>query len=366
MNSRFPNPISRRRLIMASGLFAASALAAPATAGATALYFGANANDPMSDRLLYFPETGHHLSGDYLRTWGRMGGMVTLGPPVSEPTTKRFVEYQAFRNGVLYRELDYWLTPPPPGKVNILPVGSTLAARSMGSGNPRRGDPSASYWFWETKFGTHTRFWQPFLDGGGVFVFGYPISHLVQDSGKRVQWFQNTRLELNENDEVRISPLGEWIADELKLDTRRVAMRPGASLFDGVSNPVPTGRIQDRRIEIDLSLQRLVAFQGDERVYDVLVSTGRKLTPTPTGTFPILRRVENERMIGGEFGTDDYYDLSNVYFTQYFTWKGHALHYAYWHNNFGNEMSHGCVNMTLWDAKWMWNFADSGVPIAIR
>ncbi|MCY4110209.1 MAG: L,D-transpeptidase [Chloroflexi bacterium] len=366
MNSRFPNPISRRRLIMASGLFAASAVAAPATAGATALYFDANASDPTNDRMLYFPETGHHLSGEYLRMWGRTGGMVTLGPPVSEPTTKPFVEYQAFRNGVLYRDLEYWLTPPLPGKVNILPVGSTLAPRFMGSGNPRRGDPSASYWFWQTKFGTHTRLWQTFLDGGGVFVFGYPISHLVQDSGTRVQWFQNTRLELNDNDEVGISPLGEWMADELKLDTRRVPMRPGAFLFDGVSNPVPIGRVQDRRIEIDLSLQRLAAFQGDKRVYDVLVSTGRELTPTPTGIFPILRRVENERMIGGEFGTDDYYDLSNVYFTQYFTWKGHALHYAYWHNNFGSEMSHGCVNMTLWDAKWMWNFADSGVPITIR
>jgi len=76
--------------------------------------------------------------------------------------------------------------------------------------------------------------------------------------------------------------------------------------------------------------------------------------------------VENERMLGGEFGTDDYCDLSNVYFTQYFTWKCHALHYACWQNNFGSEMGHGCVNMTLWDAKWMWNFADSGVPITIR
>ena len=64
---------------MASGMFAASAVAAPATAGASALYLHANP-DATTSRVLYFPETGHHVSGEYLRRWGRMGGMATLGP----------------------------------------------------------------------------------------------------------------------------------------------------------------------------------------------------------------------------------------------------------------------------------------------
>ena len=68
-------------------------------------------------------------------------------------------------------------------------------------------------------------------------------------------------------------------------------------------------------------------------------------------------------MAGGVQGTDDYYSLSNVSFPQYLTWRGHAIHYAYWHDSFGQEMSHGCVNMTLWDAKWAWNFTGPEVHI---
>ena len=352
---------------MASGLFAASAVAAPATAGASALYLHANGeDDPTSSRVLYFPETGHHVSGEYLRRWGRMGGIATLGPPISEPMLKRLVEYQAFRNGVLYRDVDDSVIRTVTGEANALRAGAALSTRYPGSRDPNRGDASTGFRFASTWFGPHPLLWKTFLEGGGVFVFGYPISNLIQESGVRVQWFQNSRLELSEDGQVRISPLGELMAEVLELDTRRVPIKPDASLFRGVSNPIPTGRIEDRRIEIDLSRQRLAAFQGEALVYDVLVSTGRQWTPTPTGTFQIVRRVENERMVGGEPGTASYYDISDIYFTQYFTWEGHALHYAYWHNNFGNEMSHGCVNMALWDAKWIWNFAASGVPITIR
>ena len=366
MNARFQNPISRRRLITASGLFAASALAAPATAGASVLYLHASADDSTSSRVLYFSETGHHLSREYLRRWARMGGIVTLGPPISEPTMKRFIEYQAFRNGVLYRDVDDSVIRTVTGEPNTLPAGEALSRSYAGSRDPNHGDASTGFRFASTWFGPHPLLWKTFLEGGGVFVFGYPISNLVQESSVRVQWFQNARLEIDEDSQVRISPLGELMADALELDTRRVPMRPDALLFRGVSNPIPHGRIEDRRIEVDLSRQRLAAFQGENSVYDVLVSTGRQLTPTPTGTFQIVRRVENERMTGGVPGTESYYDLSDIYFTQYFTWNGHALHYAYWHNNFGNEMSHGCINMSLWDAKWIWNFADSGVPITIR
>ena len=351
---------------MAGGLFAASAVAAPATAGASGLGLHSNADDSPSNRVLYFPETGHHLSGEYLRRWGRMGDIATLGPPISEPTMKRFVEYQAFRNGVLYRDVDDSVIRTMTGEANALRVGAALSTRYPGSRNPALGDVSTSYRFASTWFGPHPLLWKTFLEGGGVFVFGYPISNLVHEDGVRVQWFQNARLELSEDDEVRISPLGGLMAEVLELDTRRAPIRPDASLFRGVSNPIPTGRIEDRRIEVDLSRQRLVAYQGEDRVYDVLVSTGRQLTPTPTGSFRIVRRVENERMIGGVPGTETYYDMSDIYFTQYFTWEGHALHYAYWHNNFGTEMSHGCINMALWDAKWIWNFADSGAPITIR
>ncbi len=362
LKSRDRNPTSRRRFMIAGGLFAASTIATPATTSASKLLSRPPAYDLMARRITYFPETGHHVSGEYLTQWGRMGGLSTLGPPISEPTLLPSAEYQAFRNGVLYRLADTVLGAAL-GNVNALPVGLMLAAQYPGARDADRGDASSSFWFSKTSFGTHPLLWQVFLDGGGAFVFGYPISNLVWQYGSRVQWFQKARLNVNEDGKVSISPLGKLAAGELGIETRRVPRRPDASLFYGIANPMPTGRVEDRRIEIDLARQRLAAFQGETRVYDLPVSTGRRATPTPTGTFPIIRRVENERMIGGEPGTASYYDLSNIYFTQYFTSIGHALHYAYWHDNFGNEMSHGCVNMTLWDSKWIWNFAASGVPI---
>lgn len=245
-------------------------------------------------------------------------------------------------------------------------MGAILAARFPGSINVDRGDASSSYWFSETKSGVHPLMWPTFLDSGGAFVFGYPISNLIWESGSQVQWFQKARMELRPGGEVSLSPLGKSMAEQFGIGTGPVSMRPDASLFHGVANPFPTGRSGDRKIEVDLARQRLTAFQGESSVYDVPVSTGRWATPTPTGTFSIIRRVENERMIGGEPGTAGYYDLSNIYFTQYFTLSGHALHYAYWHDNFGKAMSHGCINMTLWDARWTWKFAESGVPITTR
>ena len=71
-------------------------------------------------------------------------------------------------------------------------------------------------------------------------------------------------------------------------------------------------------------------------------------------------------MAGGVQGTDDYYSLSNVSFPQYLTWRGHAIHYAYWHDSFGQEMSHGCVNMRLDDSRWAWYFCDMDTKVVVH
>lgn len=353
---------SRRRFLMAGGAVAVSALAAPQTAAALSLLPRDLEVERGPDRLVYFPETGHHLSGDFLVLWGRMGGRMTLGPPISEPVFHATDEYQAFRNGILARPVEDPMLVIPSGQVRPLPLGETLAADNRESLDPMSGDRASSFWFSGSIFGVHPSFWQRFLDGGGAFVFGFPISNLVAEDGFQVQWFQRARFELR-GEAVKFSPLGSVMAERLGIDIAPVPFTPGAVLFDGVANPIPNGPVSEREIEIDLTRQRLIAYQGDKRVYDVSVSTGRWATPTPEGVFPILRRVENEYMAGGVQGTDDYYSLSNVYFTQYFTWRGHAIHYAYWHDSFGQEMSHGCVNMTLRDAKWAWNFTGPDVHI---
>jgi LysM repeat protein len=114
-----------------------------------------------------------------------------------------------------------------------------------------------------------------------------------------------------------------------------------------------------RWIDIRLSSQTLTAYEGSTPVFSTLVSTGSTF-PTPVGTYSILYRVRSQRMSGPG------YDLPNVPWVMYFTNRGHAIHGAYWHNNFGQPMSHGCVNMRISEAEWLYNFTPNGAKVVVR
>ncbi len=124
----------------------------------------------------------------------------------------------------------------------------------------------------------------------------------------------------------------------------------------------------EKRIDIDLSNQTLRAYQGDDLYMEALVSTG-KWGRTPTGEFSIWSKFRSTHMSGGSGA--DYYNLPNVPYTMFFSGsgvaasRGFALHGAYWHNNFGHPMSHGCVNMRAVDAQKLFNWADVDEKISI-
>ncbi|MDP9375681.1 MAG: L,D-transpeptidase/peptidoglycan binding protein [Chloroflexota bacterium] len=124
----------------------------------------------------------------------------------------------------------------------------------------------------------------------------------------------------------------------------------------------------ERWIAVDLTKQRMYAMVDDEVVYTAVISSGERGRETPTGTFYINRRVANETMTSASIGAEEYYHLENVLYTQYFTYEGHALHYAWWRKDpdgFGRPSSHGCVNQTLRDAEYFWNFARVGTRVTI-
>lgn len=110
----------------------------------------------------------------------------------------------------------------------------------------------------------------------------------------------------------------------------------------------------EKHIYVDLSSQTLYAYQGTTLFFKTLVSTG-KWNKTPTGNFHIWEKLISTRMAGGE--GDDAYDLPNVPYVMYFH-NDFGLHGAYWHDNFGHPMSHGCVNMRTVDAKTVYDWAD--------
>ena len=114
-----------------------------------------------------------------------------------------------------------------------------------------------------------------------------------------------------------------------------------------------------RWIDVDLTNQRVYAYEGDTVVNSFIVSTGTWLTPTVTGQFNIYVKYRSNKMSG-----PGYY-LPDVPYIMYF-YQSYGLHGTYWHNNFGTPMSHGCVNLRTDDAAWVYNWASVGTLVNVH
>ena len=131
------------------------------------------------------------------------------------------------------------------------------------------------------------------------------------------------------------------------------------------SASTPNGRMSNlkasnqRWIEIDLSSQRLIAWEGGRSVYAIIVSTGKTSTPTRIGTFAVQTKHRVARMRGAG------YDIGDVPYTMYYS-GNYAIHGAYWHHRFGTPVSHGCVNVAVNHAQWLFNWASVGTPVVVH
>jgi len=120
----------------------------------------------------------------------------------------------------------------------------------------------------------------------------------------------------------------------------------------------------EKRIEVDLTNQRLHAYEENEIKWSFVISTGKTVTPTPVGQFWPWIKLRYDRMRGGSWARGDYYDLPNVPYVVYYynerypKWLGYAIHGTYWHNNFGYPMSHGCVNLKTEDMAILYPWID--------
>jgi hypothetical protein len=123
----------------------------------------------------------------------------------------------------------------------------------------------------------------------------------------------------------------------------------------------PTG---EKWLEVDLGDQHMTAWQGDFRVADKMVSTGKPGFNTPPGTFFINLKFETEHMSQCQNG--ECWDIPDVPWVMYFTNDGVAFHGAYWHNDFGHPRSHGCVNLPVSFAKWLYEWAPLGTRVWIH
>jgi len=144
------------------------------------------------------------------------------------------------------------------------------------------------------------------------------------------------------------------------VDYKLAELIPNPEFLKEKEGAVLGAATDERWIEVDLSDQKLYAHNGDKIAFEFLVSSG-KWAPTPTGEFRIWTKLRYTKMEGGDKNKHTYYNLPNVPYTQYF-YKGYGIHGTYWHNNFGQPMSHGCINLSIPDAEKLFYWTSPEIP----
>lgn len=119
----------------------------------------------------------------------------------------------------------------------------------------------------------------------------------------------------------------------------------------------PEGITNGRWIDINLYQQTLSVYEDGQLRYATLIASGLKPFYTRPGLFKISEKKPIETMSSGDLS--DYYYLEDVPWTMYFD-KRRAIHGAYWRAMFGFPQSHGCVNMSVGDARWVYEWANEG------
>jgi hypothetical protein len=156
------------------------------------------------------------------------------------------------------------------------------------------------------------------------------------------------------------------IWDELTREQYHVPAEHIRLIPDDEYSPLsPQVPPHEKRIELSLANQSLTAYEGDQVVLSTKISSGLHQRPdpndiawnTPPGTYRIQSKYPSKHMGAGDLAGDGS-DLPGVPWTCFFlSPPGYAFHGAYWHNNFGIQMSHGCINMKNEDAKWLFRWA---------
>jgi hypothetical protein len=132
----------------------------------------------------------------------------------------------------------------------------------------------------------------------------------------------------------------------------------------GVGRVVPTqAHSGGRWIAVDLYEQVLTAYEGGTPVFATLVSSGLPQWATAEGSFAVWSKMKADPM-SGSMGKPDQYSIAYVPYVMYFN-GSMALHGTFWHNSFGFKHSHGCVNLSIGDAKWLFDWLDVGTPVVV-
>jgi hypothetical protein len=156
-----------------------------------------------------------------------------------------------------------------------------------------------------------------------------------------------------------VERVGDWnwflIAPGQWIEQRNVAL----------VHPAPPGGAGGTLIAVDTYEQTLGVYVDGRLIFGTLVSSGSRYFPTRTGSFQVWAKLDEGKMSGAYLrDRRDYYFLEDVPWILYYD-GDRALHGAYWHDSFGMRSSHGCVNLSPHDARWLFDFASVGTPVVV-
>lgn len=353
-----------------------------------------------SDELAF--TTGHTINNTYgfLNYWREHSGERLLGNPITKPFTENDLTVQYFEHGRLELHTELEGTPILLGRVGVEYTEALWRTFEAVPGDDLQPNDQFFSATGHTLRDPFLSFWN---NNDGITMFGYPISEPVWEYAGaqmlQVQYFERGRLEYHPlaagtPDEVQISPLGRDLALLRGVDMTPEPIEPPPPP-PPTPKPAPAGIAETRpaqggekrvapaparpaapagavaavssgkSIVVDLSAQWLYAFEDGAAVYDAPVSTGRDGFNTPPGNFAIYSKLSSQTM-SGTIGGESYYvpDVPNVMYIN----GGVALHGTYWHNMFGSgvRMSHGCINLPLGAASWLYSWAPMGTPVTVR
>jgi hypothetical protein len=369
----------------------------------------------QADFQVYVPKTKHTLRGYFLDYWRANGAASVYGNPISEPYASFDGRYsQAFENGIFqfYPEL-VWTDSP---SVLLQPIAEVALAERVDTfrrdGRRGYGGGDRRHAAWKP-LPYDSRATQRALAEGGQYVeatghtisgafndwyqghegwayLGNPRSQPVAERGMVVQYFDGALLMRDEDGTVTLAPLVKELAATLEIVTKGVP-RNGLptyeeTLFWTMANPNPQGDPEApgrKWIDVNISQQTLRAYQGNTLITQTLVSTGIAPNSTEQGVFHVRYKLTKTDMAGttgpdgsviamGEqalrdaSGNEVGYIVKDVPDVMYLNADAEALHGAYWHNNFGYQMSHGCINLPLDMAHFLYGWAPLGTMVWVH
>ena len=377
---------------VSSSVFVAAALVALMSALLAPFAASAQGDGWAPPETVWIEETGQIVDQTFLSTW--RANQIYLGDPISPElrervklkgvkTDERTIQY--FENGVLVstyddKRGDDW-------NVRALPIGrDALELDAKRLKNVKLADRGSCEGFVEAecryfKSTKHTvklgfkGYWDTFK---GEQLLGAPLTEeFVAADGWTTQYFENGVLLWKKDKGVVPRAIGKEAASREKVKTRAVEQPTDVpayaeALFSPpvvvTTPPVGPGPIQGgyKEIVISISQQYMWAYEDGLTVTETYVSTGTAEVPettTPIGHWSILTKYDVQTMEGTI--SNEYYLVPDVPWVMYFDNLGNAIHGAYWHNNFGTPMSHGCVNLPLDVASFLYSWAEIGTPVTV-